>query len=300
MRQSGPMLVPLDGSELAEGALPYAVALADALHERIVLLSAWEGPGDELAGHFPELESELRQKAGEYFSEYLAGVRARLGGGDRVAVEIVQGPAAPAILDAVAKLEARMLVIATHGRSGFGRWLYGSTAGRVLRDSPIPVVGVGPQALRSGRTEVRFRHLMVPLDGSSLAESALPVTQALATSAGARVSLVRAVQWAIQAYPYTLPGAYLPQVDEALEAGAKEYLRRQEGRLRPLDVDAFIVRGSAADALVDFVAQREIDLVVMTTHARGGVVRAALGSTADRMLQSNAPVMLLPPEAVGA
>jgi nucleotide-binding universal stress UspA family protein len=105
------------------------------------------------------------------------------------------------------------------------------------------------------------------------------------------------VRWAVQAYPYTLPDAYVPQIDEELEKGAKEYLRRHEKSLADAGkVDAFVVRGAVADGLLDFVDQQSIDLVVMTTHARTGITRAALGSVADRMLQGAAPVLLIRPD----
>ena len=138
---------------------------------------------------------------------------------------------------------------------------------------------------------------MVPLDGSPLSQAALPVAESVATSLGARVSLVRSVRWAVQAYPYSLPDAYVPQIDEELEAGAKAYLRRMEEALKgKVEVDAFVVRGGIADGLMDVVDKQAVDLVVMTTHARAGIARAALGSTADRMLQGKAPVMLVRPE----
>ena len=141
---------------------------------------------------------------------------------------------------------------------------------------------------------------MVPLDGSPLSEAALPVASAIAAPLGAKLSLVRGVRWAVQAYPYSLPDAYIPQIDDELEAGAKAYLRRIEGEVRGLnkglDVDAFVVRGAVADGLMDVVEKQSVDLVVMTTHARAGIARAALGSTADRMLQGKAPVLLIPPD----
>jgi nucleotide-binding universal stress UspA family protein len=195
-----------------------------------------------------------------------------------------------------------MLVIATHGRSGVGRWIYGSTAGRLLHNAHVPIVAVGPNAQPRSTEGAHIKHLLVPLDGSILSEEALPVAASLAAALGARVSLVRGVRWAVQAYPYTLPDAYLPQVDQELEAGAKAYLVKQEAEFKTrtggkTDVDAFVVRGAVADGLLDFVEKQSVDLVVMTTHARTGIARAALGSTADRMLHAKAAVMLVRPQA---
>ena len=298
MRESGPILLALDGSELSEGALPYAVALAKALGADLLLTTVWEGADTEAAAAFPAMVVEIEQKATEYFTAYLERVKAGLSGVQAEAV-LRNGDAAEEIVKTAEERGARLLVIATHGRSGIGRWLYGSTASRLLREATLPVVAVGPHALERRAVQVQVRHIMVPLDGSELAEAALPVAQSVARAAGAKVSLVRGVRWAAMAYPYTLPDAYLPQIDEELEAGAKAYLKRKREAIEGVEVDAFVVRGSIADGLIEFVEKQSVDLVVMTTHARSGLKRAALGSVADRMLQGPTPVMLVPPAALG-
>ena len=297
MRDQGPILVALDGSELAETALPYAAALADALRTHLVLLTAWEGTETELAATFPAMALEIEQSASTYFNTYLDGIRTRYGRADQTRTMVRNGDAAEEILKAVDETGARMLAIATHGRSGVGRWVHGSTAGRLLRAAHVPMLAVGPNARPRSTTGVTLKHLMVPLDGSALSEAALSVATTIASALGARVSLVRGLRWAAQAYPYSLPDAYLPQIDEELESSAKAYLRRHEDALKGnADVDAFVVRGAVADGLMDVVDKQAIDLVVMATHARSGIARAALGSTADRMLQGAAPVLLVPPE----
>jgi nucleotide-binding universal stress UspA family protein len=297
MHEQGPIIVPLDGSELAETALPYAAALAEALRTHLVLITAWEGSETELGTAFPAMAMEIEKGARDYFAKYLEGVRARYGRADQTRVMVQAGDAAEEILKAATETGARMLVIATHGRSGVGRWVYGSTAGRLLRAAHVPVLAVGPHARPLSTDGAAIKHLMVPLDGSTLSEAALPVAQTLAAALGAKLSLVRAVRWAVQTYPYSLPDAYIPQIDEEIEGGAKVYLRRMEEGLKgKVAVDAFVVRGAIADGLLDVVDKQAVDLVVMTTHARAGFARAALGSTADRMLQGRAPVLLVRPE----
>lgn len=300
MRDTGPILVPLDGSELAEGAVPYAVAIARALKERLVLFTAWEGTESELGANFPSMAIEVEQKATAHFTEYLDGVKKRLAGGVETEVVIRTGEAGEEILKAAAEIGARQLVIATHGRSGIGRWFYGSTASHLLRHAEIPVVAVGPHALERPKAEITVKHVLLPLDGSELSEKAIPVASALAGAFGARISLVRVVRWAVQAYPYTLPDAYLPQVDQELEAGAKTYLQRKESEIKDVEARAFVVRGAVAEGLLEFIDKEGADFVVMTTHARGGLARMALGSVADRMLQAPVPVMLVRPEVAGA
>jgi nucleotide-binding universal stress UspA family protein len=161
----------------------------------------------------------------------------------------------------------------------------------------VPVLAVGPHALERSSDNIALKHVAVPLDGSEMSEAAIAPAVTLAVALKAKVSLVRAVNWAVQSYPYSLPDAYIPQVDEELESGAKAYLRAQEDAVRgKAEVGAFVVRGAIAEGLLDFVEKESADIVVMTTHARRGLLRATLGSVADRMLQGQAPVLLIRPE----
>ena len=295
MRDRGPILIPLDGSQLAEGALAYGVAFARALGERIVLITAWEGTESELGSDFPAMALEIEQKANAHYTAYLDGVRARLDAGVKVETHVVSGDATDEILKAAETTHARLLVIGTHGRSGIGRWMYGSTASRLVREAAVPLVVVGPHALQRPAAEVAFKHILLPLDGSPLSEAALPVAKEMAAALGARLTLARVVGWAVQTYPYSLPDAYIPQIDEEMEAGAKAYLGRKQKEVEGTPVDAFVVRGAVADGLMDICEKHSVDLVVMTTHARSGIARAALGSAADRMLQGKVPVLLIRP-----
>src|SRR5256714_6589492 len=248
MKDTGPILVPLDGSETAEGALPYASALSRGVSAALVLVTAWEGTESELGASFPAMALEIEQSARAHFTDYLDGIKARLTGVN-VETMIRSGQAGEQLRAAVTESRARLLVVATHGRSGIGRWMYGSIAGRLLHDSPVPVVAIGPRVLEKAASDVRISHLVVPLDGSDVAEAALPVARALTSKLAARISLVRVMRWAADAYPYALPGAYLPQVDEELEAAAKAYLKRQQEALTDVPADAFVVRGAVADGL---------------------------------------------------
>ena len=297
MLTQGPILVALDGSELAEGVLPYASELASALRTHLVLATIWEGADADLAAAFPKMQVEVTLSAQAYFETYLAGVKEKLNDSDKIRTIVRPGDASEEILKIADEIGARAIAIATHGRSGVGRWVYGSTAGRLLRSSKLPILVTGPKALDNKRSATGIKKIMVPLDGSKLSEAALPVAVGVAEALGASICLGRVVRWAVQSYPYTLPDAYVPQVDEELEKGAKEYLRAKEVEFKDAGkIEAFVVRGGVADGLLDLVDQQSVDLVVMTTHARGGFARAALGSTADRMLQASAPVLLVRPD----
>lgn len=294
MNDRGPIVVPLDGSELSEGSLPYAVRLADALRSHLVLVTVW-GPADPGLGE-TSVALEVNRTAPEFYIAYLHSVREKFGMADRARTVVRSGDPAEEILKVAADTAARALVLSTHGRSGIARWLHGSTAGRLLRASPAPVVAVGPQA-KAAATPAKLERIMVPLDGSPLAEQALPVARDLASALGARVSLVRVVQYATVLYPHMAPVLYVPQIDDALTESATAYLAAQQSKLNDVPGDSSVLRGTTADSLIDFVEMEHIDLVVMTTHARAGLERSLLGSTADRMLACKAPVLLVRPGA---
>lgn len=296
MRDSGPILVPLDGSELAEGVLPYAGALARAFDAPLLLVAVHEHAERDLAETFPYVSGDLEEKAAEHARTFLERGRAALGPGLTVEVDVRAGEPGNEIIEAAHAAGARAIAIATHGRSGIGRWLYGSTASHVLRNAGVPVLAVGPHGLEAPHRDVTFGHVLVPLDGSALGDAALPVARTVATKLGSRVSLVRAVRWAVQSYPYSMPEAYVPQIDDELETAATAYLRGKQKELASVPNDAYVVRGAIAEGLLEFIDREAVDLVVMTTHARAGLARMALGSTAERLLQGSAPVLLLRPD----
>ncbi len=294
MEHHGPILVPLDGSELAEGALPYASAIAHALRTHLVLITIWEGTAGELGKRFPDLVVQLDESASAHYTAYLDRVRDRLQHPE-TRIVIRPGEASDEIVRAADEVGARMIVVATHGRAGIRRWAYGSNLSHVVAASRVPVLAVGPHALERAGDRPSFSRVLVPLHGSAFAEAALPVATELTRALGARLSLMRVVPWAVQMYPYTAAETYVPSIDEALESDALAYMERQAAALGGA-VDTHVERGEPADKLIDFIESERIDLVVMSTHGREGLARTVLGSTADRMLQSRAPVLLVRPE----
>ena len=167
------ILVPLDGSELAERAIPQAEQLA-ADDDRIVLVRA------ALTHTLPGADAvDAQVKAIDEATAYLKTMAAQVAGERRIDVEtaVPYGAEANAILEEVRIHQASLIVMATHGRSGVGRWLFGSVAEAVLRRSPVPVVMVRAWDDQRTAPPIRVqgpRRFLVPLDGSAFAEAALP------------------------------------------------------------------------------------------------------------------------------
>jgi len=140
------ILVPLDGSELAECVLAHVDALARGCHAKSVVFIRVVEPIRQGGGEYvmdsdqlQKFESENRLDAGEYLKKILAKVS--LGGAD-VRTEVITGRPAEMLADYATKNQVDLIVIATHGRSGVSRWVWGSVADRILRSACVPVVMV--------------------------------------------------------------------------------------------------------------------------------------------------------------
>ncbi|MDO8588817.1 MAG: universal stress protein [Armatimonadota bacterium] len=144
-----------------------------------------------------------------------------------------------------------------------------------------------------------YKHILVPLDSSPLAEKAIPHAQQLAELTGARITLMSCVE----PYVITMPMVPAPvpayEIDtdmEALVADREEYLEvvRDALAAKPLNVDVVVLRGRPADEILRFVEGNEVDLIVMTTHGRSGLSRFIYGSVAERVLHgAKVPALLI-------
>jgi nucleotide-binding universal stress UspA family protein len=174
----------------------------------------------------------------------------------------------------------------------------GSVADKVVRAAACNTMVVGPKAAErttwiDARILEPFKSLLVPVDGSALAESALPVAGAFAGAYGAQIHLVR-----VAAIPVTgdgMEGIYTTDLLNDAITSAKEYVQAAATKLSGADVKTDVLVGNAAAELQDYVAANAIDLVIMTSHGRGGFVRTALGSVTDRLLGGAAPVLVVRP-----
>jgi len=136
----------------------------------------------------------------------------------------------------------------------------------------------------------KIERILVPLDGSECAEIVLPKLETLATNLKASIALLRV------AYAHTFPGADPTEAEVKVVREAEEYLRKIEERLKAkgFKVDSHVRYGNDADEVLDHAAQKDIDLIAMTTHGRSGVKRFLLGSVAEKILRhSPKPIFLV-------
>ncbi len=291
------IVVPLDGSDLSERAIPYATLFAKTFGGRLLLVTVWEGAEETLVRALPAVADDLFKEGERYYEKYLAGVAERyMADGVKIDAEVLTGQPADAILGLVEDRHAALLALATHGRSGLGRWWSGSVASEVAQRARVPRLIVGPKVLAQPAKAIKVDGVLVPLDGSQLAESALDAALRIAKQYGAALHIVQVIAPVSQTFLFDMPAVAAVDIVGEIQKGAEEYLAGLAQRLgKDLAVKTAVLRGQPADILADFVTDNGIDLVVMASHGRGGLVRVALGSTADRMLQSDAPVYLVRP-----
>jgi nucleotide-binding universal stress UspA family protein len=277
------LLVPLDGSPLAAAALPTARTLATSLNASILLVRA-----------IPLSEGSAGVKPAH---EYLAGVadELRQDGSFTVSTCLEPGSPADAIVEAATREGADLVVMATHGRSGIERALVGSVAERLLARSPIPLVVLRPGARRL--TDVRT--LLVPVDGTPGGAVALAHATALARAAFSRLFLLQVVV-ALPNHlydPYSVVAADVgSNWEDDARAAAQQYVDTQVERLRKsgLEAEGRVATGAVGEAIEQTAAEIDADLIVMSTHAHTGPIRAVLGSVADAMVRnSGRPVLLV-------
>ena len=273
------ILVPLDGSGLAERALTYATALARATSAEILLVRV--ANSHTLPGVDPR---ERQQGAIGEAEEYLDRELARLIAQGFTSEAVVRfGNAAECISESARTRQVDMIVMTTHGRTGPGRWILGSVTEAVVAASPVPVlVQRAWQPLFGDPLLDEHPSIVVPLDGSAFAESVIDPAAALATDLRGQLVLLTV------------------QDDPGAIRSGDEYLagvRSQTSTKYPeLTVSCEVRNGDPARAIEQVVAQLEVGLVFMATHGRTGPQRTVLGSVAGQLLQEcDVPVVLLRP-----
>jgi nucleotide-binding universal stress UspA family protein len=283
-------LIPLDGTDLSESALELLPCLQRLGFDKVRLISVWD-ESHEASDHADS--SEAAEKGRAYLEAYLEKqAEAVRGRGLQVECLIRLGKAAEQILEA-AEQGTDLILIATHGRTGIARLRLGSVADKVVRDTGCPVLVIGPN-VKIDLAAYAPRRIMVPLDGSELAEQALPVVSWLAAALDTEIDIVRTVMLPPMAADAS---AYPTDILSSLEDAARTYVAQKAKELAGRMVEAYVRVGSTGERLLEHLEERPAELVVMASHGRSGFVRAALGSITDRVLHGPAPVLVLKPES---
>ncbi len=297
----GPILVPLDGSEAAEQALPVGARLARAAGETLHLATV-EEPLSALfeSTEYPAVAQQIRDDTRRHLVEYLADARtvAERAGAPVVETALLGGDVAAGLSEHLTDRRVGLVVMTTHGRTGLSRFWLGSVAERLLQSSPVPTLllrpGDEPQTWA-------FRRLLVALDGEieqEVMDAALALSGLL--PAPPALALVRIVEPAVPVLTRLAvrPAHFGSDWTERRQVEARTYLARLADRLRTrgLEVtDQVLVGRPVHQQILRYAGAIVADLIVLGTHGARGLERLALGSVADKVIrQGELPVLVAP------
>jgi nucleotide-binding universal stress UspA family protein len=329
------ILVPLDGSLLSHQALPYARRIARCGGGELLLLHVTPAPvgvastpeavAAEMGEHVrapgrpfepspadrmfiadsPRRGDVRIEREVEFAAQELDRFEAELKSEGFVAHSIVHpGAAAESILDVARAENADLIVMSTHGRGGFGRFLLGSVADKVVRHTDVPVMLVRARDVHAEAPD--FKRILVPLDGSQVAAAVLPAVRDLARCASSEIVLLRVTPGEPAAplplAPLPEPTAELADARAAQPSQAAEKERAATAYVQSMQQSAdhwgvpvrtLVQVGDPASVILDTAQDLYVDLIAMSTHGLGGLRRFFLGSVAERVVRhAEAPVLL--------
>lgn len=301
------ILVPLDGSAFGEHALPLALTVARRAGLRIALAHVHHQamlpatPGGEPFVS-PQVDTLVRDQEAAYLEAVSDRIAAVWEG--PVSRALLEAPVADALCRHAESIGAALIVLCTHGRGGVARAWLGSVTDRVLRQSSMPTLVVHPTAEAPDlRSEPPLGHILIPLDGSTLAEQAIDHALWLGRLTAARFTLLRVVE-------PIMHGFFIDGIEPSIDAAAQEaawreaanYLDELAGRLRAqgLTILTDTRIGKPAAEVREFAEAYGVDLIAMATHGRGGVRRLLVGSVADKVLRgATVPLLVTRPREAG-
>ena len=266
------ILAPLDGSSLACGVLPHVIALTRAEGGQVTLVRVMEAPPDANA-HLDPVDWQLRKAEAQ---AYLAEMAARLAPYKLdVTSEVLEGPIAERIIEFAHHNDSDLIALSSHGQSGLTGWTISGVAQKIIQRARrsilfVPAYHSSAMGCQDGDLgSLRYRRILVPLDGSPRAECVLGRAEALARQHDAALLLVHVVT-----PPYMLQR--LPLTDEDHELirrvmtrnrnEAERYFEQLKGRLSPEPCAFVIEHEHAPSALQAFIRQEQVDLVFLAAH----------------------------------
>ena len=295
------IIIPLDGSLLAEQVLPYVKILGQSTEARIVLVRVVEPAPPDLAAVAEEgLLAPSVERRWQQAHAYLEALAEKLRWEGLVAAtEVLEGEPASSIVSVAEQRPGTLVAMCTHGRSGLGRWVLGSVTDKVLHATTNPLLIARARTPEGTPPEVKITSLVVPLDGSALAEQVLPLAADLARKLGVQLALLQATPTIGDYYQYAEgpPPDIMEDLARDADEAAAAYLDSTANRLRlegVPEVEPVLVHGPPALAITDYVHENPHCLVAITTHGRSGIGRWVVGSVADRVIRgSGAPVLVV-------
>jgi nucleotide-binding universal stress UspA family protein len=287
------ILVPLDGSELAEKALPYTKTIAKSKNSEVILfavsITTSGGRRDRLLKTYMDVNAKSLKT-----------------NGIKVSISVAYGDVAEEIIEYADKNKVDLIIISTHGYSGIKRWMLGSVTQKVLYGTCTPILLVKSKSPEI--SNVKFKKILLPVDGSPFSEATFPYVEELIRNTNAEVILVEVSE------PPMVPSygnrpinptwvKYRDTLWAKLQQHASEYLEGVKSDLikRGIKIKSQVVKcevGETAHNIMQLAKKEKVDLVVIATHGRTGISRWVYGSVATRVVEESVqPILLIRPTA---
>jgi nucleotide-binding universal stress UspA family protein len=294
------IMVPTDGSGFDREAIRVALRVADRCGAKVKLVrvlgtGTFFGAGMPADGVDVSADVVLTERDRVLAELYALAAECRAMSDANITVDLHSGPTGDVLEGYARRHGVDLIVISTHGRSGLSRMSLGSVTDLLIRHTTIPVLVVKPPtSYLNPQVSKAFTRIVVPLDGSTLAEQILPRVTALATIEEAEITLLNVL----------IPHSYshkeivdpeMPWWDKDI-ALSREYLFGVASKLRREGVAVttdIIIGENIASAIGDYASRERADLIAIATHGRGGLTRMVRGSVASAMLQSAKISMLV-------
>ena len=294
------IMVPTDGSGFDREAIRVALRLAELSEAKIRLvrvLSQGSYFGMAAAAEGTSLAADVvRSERDKALTElYALAAECRSTTDADIGVDLHTGPVADVLEGYAKRHDFDLIVMSSHGRSGISRLSLGSVTDSLIRHTTIPVLVVKPPpSYLNPRVTEPFNRILVPLDGSALAEQVLPCAVALAKLHGAEITLLHVLP--SQAFAGRTVTDEAPSWSDKAISGAEQYLFSIAERIRATDIPTLtdiVISDNIPNAISDYAARQRVSLIGIATHGRGGVARMLRGSVADALLHSATACMLV-------
>jgi len=295
-----PVMVPLDGSLLAECVLQHAVAIARAFDAKVILLRVLDKKQASEKAQLFDLVNWQINKTGAKL--YLEKISTRLQkSGLRIETAVLEGLVAESITEYALKRGVKLIILSSHGRSGLSQWGISSVTQKIIFSAPTSVLIIrAHQPVTSELLEQQYTRLMVPLDGSRRAEYVLPMVTLLARFHQSRISIVHVVKTPEMARQMPLAHEDLELSNRIVARNREEAIRyldqvRLQSPLEGIEVQTHLLTSdNAAAALHELVVKENIDMVALSAHGYSGYNQWPYGSMVNNfILYSKVPLLIV-------
>jgi nucleotide-binding universal stress UspA family protein len=295
-----PVLVPLDGSLLAECVLPHVVAIARAFDAKVILLRVLDkNQASEKAQLFDLLNWQINKTGAKLYLEKISASLQK--SGLRIETAVLEGLVSESITEYALSRGIKLIILSSHGRSGLSQWGISSVTQKIIFSAPTSVFIIrAHQPAHSESIEQRYTRILVPLDGSRRAENVLPMVTLLARFHQSRIHIVHVVKTPEMPRQMPLTQEDMELSDRIVARNREEAIHyldqvRLHSPLDGIDVETCLLTSDNAAATIHELAEKEnVDIVALSAHGYSGNNQWPYGGMVNNfILYSKVPLLIV-------